>query len=108
MSWDGVNRRKSTSNGFCNGHIELVENVAVIKTTIENVDKRINGSIDDIHDHIKSGVAWRLSIIGVAGMLILQIIVLSSMWGRLCTIVEINTKRITTLEDMFPRAIQGK
>jgi hypothetical protein len=88
---------------FCKDHITLVADIAVIKTTTEAIDKRINGSIDDIHDHIKAGSNWRLGIVGVGVMVIIQTLALSFMWGQLCRTVEINSGRITAMEDLHPR-----
>jgi hypothetical protein len=45
--------------------------IARVEERLISVDKRINGSIDDIHDHIKHGQNWRMSIIGiVVGLLV--------------------------------------
>ena len=80
--------------------------IEVIKTTVINLDKRINGSIDDIEKHISSGKGWRVGIVGVAVMIIIQTITLASMWGRLCRTVEVNTVRIFDLEVLHPRTVK--
>lgn len=87
----------------CEEHTELVSNIAVIKNTVINLDKRINGSIDAIEKHIQRGVAYRIGIISVGAMFILQTLILASMWGRLCKTVEVDTKRIDILEEIHPR-----
>jgi hypothetical protein len=87
----------------CPEHDDLLVTITRIDTTLLNVDKRINGSIDDIKKHIEHGQAWRMGIIGVAAMVIIQTLVLSSMWGKLVRTVEVNTGRIDGLEDLHPR-----
>lgn len=86
---------------FCPEHPSMCEklektyvNTEVTKVKVEAIDKRINGSIDDIHDHIKSGQGWRMGIMGLAGMLLIQILVFASMWGKLTNIVETNTRQV--------------
>jgi len=88
---------------YCVDHVKLVEDVAIIKTTALALDKRINGSIDEIQKHIEHGTAWRVAIIGVFAMMMIQILILSSMWGRLCKTVEVNTVRLNDLEEIHPR-----
>lgn len=87
---------------FCDGHIQLCEDIAIIKTTTSNLDKRINGSIDDIKHHIESGSAWRMSIVGLALTLILtvgvQVGAFLYLWGQISKQVEVNTARIYDLE----------
>jgi hypothetical protein len=45
--------------GFCEGHIKLCEDIAVIKTTLLNLDKRINGSMDNFAKHIEESSQFR-------------------------------------------------
>lgn len=87
----------------CAQHEQLFSDTQVIKERVINLDKRINGSIDAIEKHISTGVAWRMGIIGVAAMMIIQSLILASMWGRICRTVEINSGRIGELEALFPR-----
>jgi hypothetical protein len=94
MSWDGTERRKI---GFCDQHIELVSTLARIEERVINIDKRINGSIDDIKVHIEHGNRWRLAITSVALSLILAIISGVFAYGKLCGLVEDNTQEIARL-----------
>jgi hypothetical protein len=62
----------------CPQHSNLMSEIANLRVAtarieerVINIDKRINGSIDDIHDHIKHGQNWRMSIVGtIVGVLI--------------------------------------
>ena len=62
---------------------QMAEDIAVIRNTLTAVDRRINGSIDDIKEHIEHGSKWRMAIIGVAGMVILNIILFSYGYGNI-------------------------
>jgi hypothetical protein len=88
---------------FCKDHINLMSGVVRIEEKVVAIDKRINGSIDDIHDHIKAGIAYRIGIISVAAMLVIQTITLAFMWGQLCRTVEVNSGRIAAIENLHPR-----
>lgn len=90
---------------YCQDHIEIVKGIEVIKERVITIDKRINGSIDDIQKHIEHGQGWRAGIIGVALMVIIQTLILASMWGRLCKTVEVNSERVKAIEDLHPRLI---
>jgi hypothetical protein len=82
----------------------MMVKVAVIETSVKNTEKTIKSSILAVANHIKSGQAWRIGIVGVAGMVIIQSLILASMWGRLCRTVEVNSERIVVLEALHPRS----
>jgi len=65
----------------CLRHDELIEQLckdvhtlmidtAIVKERVLAVDKRVNGSIDDIKEHIEHGSKWRLAIVGLASLII--------------------------------------
>ena len=58
--------------------------IGYIKATVEAIDKRINGSIDDIQRHITNGQKWRITIMTVALALILNVVAFAYMYGQLC------------------------
>ena len=64
-----------------------------LKATIENLDKRINGSLHAIQKHMDDGKGWRMSIVGIIFAMIVQIVTFAFMWGGLNKQVEINTAR---------------
>ena len=69
-----------------------------LKVSVENLDKRINGSLIAIQKHMDDGKGWRLSIIGVVFAIIVQIVTFAFMWGGLNKQVEINTQRWADLK----------
>ena len=91
MSWDGIDRR---SDGT-----EIRERLARIEEKVIAIDKRINGSIDDIKTHIEHGIRWRLAIAGVAVSLLLSIMSGVYAYGKLCGLVEDNTQEIARLRN---------
>ena len=82
---------------------DLLTRLARIEEKIIAVDKRINGSIEEIEKHIEHGQAWRLAIIGVAGLLIFQSLVFASMWGKLCSAVDRNSSLLDKIIEIRPK-----
>jgi hypothetical protein len=112
MAWDGIERR---TRGFCEAHLPMREDIIYIKTKLDNIDKRINGSIDDIHQHIEESNKFRemilthdvdiknfkgtkmasiLTLTGVIGLIV------TAIWwgGTINRQIEINTKRLDRIE----------
>jgi hypothetical protein len=88
--------------------IDLIyTNTEISKTKIDALDKRINGSINDIEKHIERGSAWRIAIVcSAVGWIIalaIQVAGFCYMWGQLTKMVEINTGRISAIEILHPR-----
>jgi len=86
---------------YCKDHVTLCEDMAIVKTTVINLDKRINGSIDDINDHIKNGSKWRLAIIGVSATIIINIFIAVYWYGRL-------SERVDTLHSVIITNVEAK
>jgi hypothetical protein len=108
MGYEGVERRKASMVGL--SHEELMERISELHTSVavnteatKNLDKRINGALDGIAKHIDHGERWRASIIAIIATLLINIA--TSIWwaSALGKVVEINTARITKLEDLHPR-----
>ncbi len=72
------------SEGKCDQHEKLFGLVSRIDERTISIDKRINGSIDDIEKHIERGTSWRIGILGVAVGLIIQVIAFAYMYGQIC------------------------
>ena len=68
----------------CPQHEELFGLVSRIDERTIAIDRRINGSIDDIEKHIERGTSWRIGILGVAVGLIIQVIAFAYMYGQVC------------------------
>jgi benzoyl-CoA reductase/2-hydroxyglutaryl-CoA dehydratase subunit BcrC/BadD/HgdB len=58
----------------------------------------------EIENHIKEGNGWRVTIIGIMITALLQVGTFIYFYGRLTYMVENDSKRLTYLEDMFPRS----
>lgn len=59
--YQGAERRAEPR--YCDSHVKLCEDVAVIKTTVLALDKRINGSIGAVEKHIENSRSRNLMII---------------------------------------------
>jgi hypothetical protein len=73
--------------------------LARIEERLISVDKRINGSIDDITTHIEHGGKWRLAIcialIGLVGVFLTRAVG----WGKMEQQIKVNTDRIAKMEN---------
>lgn len=79
--------------------MKMAEDIASIKATILAIDRRINGSIDDIKLHIAHGTKWRLSIVGVGAGLLISIMTFMHWSGRLCEVVDRHERQLQSTGD---------
>ena len=96
MEYNGEERRKEPR--YCAGHFGFSTSLARIEERLISVDKRINGSIDDITKHIEHGAKWRLTICGLVlgfAIFIFNVVVTQAKTNKL---VEINTEKWKVLE----------
>ena len=87
--------------------ITLCEDVAAIKQRVVALDDRVNGSIDDIHNHIKSGQGWRTTIMVIAFSFVVHLISFSYLYGRTSRIVEENKVNIERLQKNVSTGVRG-
>jgi hypothetical protein len=78
--------------------ITMSEDISSIKSTVQALDRRINGSIDDIKTHIGHGTKWRLSIVGVGASLLIFMGTVVHWSGRICEKVEHHDKQLRSLK----------
>jgi hypothetical protein len=96
--YSGEERRKDSK--FCDGHILFSNTLARVEERLIAIDKRINGSIEDIEKHIEHGGKWRASIIGVGSGLVLAVIGWVFAYGQIAKQVEVNTEKWAKAEDV--------
>lgn len=96
------------SKDYCPDHIKISQDMATIKERVMSLDDKIGTSIKAIEKHISGGAAWRLSILGVAVSLLIQLGGFIYLFGQLNTRVTINTGRIDQIENLHPRVNYGK
>ena len=77
----------------------IQERLARIEERQIAIDRRINGSIDDIKLHISNGQKWRGTILSVCVVIILQFIGFSYMYGSLNKTVAVNEGIVLRLLD---------
>lgn len=93
MAWDGIEKRKDFKlAGFCPAHIGLIEELAIIKTSLKNIERTITEGVT-----FRTGVT--IGIISVAFTLVLQIVLFSFLYGQLNRQVSINTDRLNVIEE---------
>lgn len=109
---------------YCDSHIAMLEkteqthsNTEIIKSRIESLDKRINGSIQDISEHIKESKMYREMVIkhdeaikSIKGTktlvtttlitVILAALGAMAAWGEMHRQVMVNTDRLERLESI--------
>lgn len=76
----------------------ILERLARIEERLIAVDKRINGSIKDIENHIDHGHKWRLTIVAVAVTMLLNIGAGLYQYGKLCEKVEGHSRQIAGIQ----------
>jgi len=96
MEYNGEERRKEPR--YCAGHLGFATSLARIEERLISVDKRINGSIDDITKHIEHGSKWRLAICGLVLGFIIFIYGIITSQAKTNQLVEINTEKWKVLE----------
>ena len=79
---------------YCDGHLDFAQTLARVEERVIAIDRRINGSIDDVKAHIEHSGKWRIGIAGVAIGLIVSIMSAVFFYGKLCSVVEDNTEEI--------------
>jgi hypothetical protein len=89
--YQGEERRKT--GRFCEGHITLCENMAIVKTTVLGLDKRINGTIDSIEKHIENSRGRNLGIILAFLGMITWLFTQGISYGESKKQIQINTDR---------------
>jgi hypothetical protein len=65
---------------------------------VENLDRRINGSLHEMEKHMDSGKGWRAALLGVIVAIFLQIVGFSYLWGGMTSMVSSHEKKISTME----------
>ena len=70
------------------------EDLGIIKSTVRNLDVRINGSMDAISSHITAGHRWRTGIIAIGVTLICNLVGFAYGYGILRSTVEANAESI--------------
>lgn len=94
--YTGPERRSNTR--FCEGHITLCEDIAIVKTTVLNLDKRINGTIDDVKTHINNSRPRNIAIIGVAITIFIFLFNMAVSLGENHRQIQINTEIIKEMQ----------
>lgn len=90
--YEGEERRKLST------HCIHENDWGKMMTSVENLDKRINGSLHQMEKHMEQGHGWRVALIGVIIAIFIQIIGFAYLWGGMSKQVEINTGRLTKVE----------
>jgi hypothetical protein len=92
MGWDGQERRACVArDNFCNQHISLVQDLAVIKTSTKNIENQITQS-----GSFRIGVV--ISLLTIAFSLVIQVTSFAYLYGQLSNQVSVNTDSINILE----------
>lgn len=74
--------------------LQLIEDMAEMRTRIWHIDKRINGTMDVFQDHVKAGVGWRRTIILVVITVIVEVATFAFMFGCMTGRLEGLTKLV--------------
>lgn len=86
MEYTGIERR----HDYCTQE----GNIARIMAGIESVDRRVNGSMESIKDHIRQGEKWRIALVGIVFAGIIQVVSFAYLFGTQQQIVKHNSKAV--------------
>ena len=89
--WDGKERR--TMGGFCPQHTQVIADSAVIKNSVQNIEKMMASK-----DTFKLGVILALIVQSVA--ITGQLIAFAYFYGIQVRQIEINTHRLDIIEEV--------
>ena len=71
---------------------QITERLARIEERQVAIDNRINGSIDDIKEHINASVKWRAYIVGIIVSIVVQAVLFAYTFGNLNKTVSVNER----------------
>jgi len=95
IMWDGTERR--SMNRYCDGHQELREIAIRTEERIIAMDKRINGTVDDVKVHIENSRPRNIAIASILITVFIFLFTLAVNVGRTDKQVEVNTKILQSL-----------
>jgi len=90
--YDGEERRKLRS--YCDGHLEFSNTLARIEERLIAVDRRINGTMDEIKHHIENSRPRNIALIGALLTIVIFLINFSYGLGQTKKQIEINTVKL--------------
>lgn len=97
--WDGIERRSTTR--YCDGHINLCEDMAIVKTTVVSLDKRIGESIRQIEKHIDNSRPRNIAIASALISIILFLLKFSYSLGESNKQINLDTVRLDKIEATY-------
>jgi hypothetical protein len=98
IMYTGEERRKEVR--YCEGHITLCEDMAIVKTTVLALDKRINGTIGAVERHIENSRGRNIAIgTALVGIIIFMLNFAYNL-GESKKQISINTERWTKFMEM--------
>ena len=93
MAWDGNERRQNVRE-FCGQHIGMTNDIVEIKTILKNIEKATTQGIT-------FKTAMVSSMVGIVVTILIQLAIFSYLYGQLVKQVEVNTGRLTKIENVL-------
>ncbi len=90
--WDGQERR--SQQPYCGGHLEFSNTLVRIEERLIAVDRRINGTIDEVKHHIENSRGRNIAIGTALVTIVIFLINFSYGLGQTKKQVEVNTVRL--------------
>ena len=90
--YNGPERRNQPQ--FCGGHLEFSNTLVRIEERLIAVDKRINGTIDDVTHHIENSRPRNIALIGTLVTILIFLINFSYGLGQTKKQIEVNTVKL--------------
>lgn len=80
------------------------EDIGYIKSTLASLDRRVNGSMDSIKEHIKQGDGWRKAIAGIILAGIIQVVSCAFLFGTMFSEIQHNK---SVVEKYIDQQVKG-
>uniref|UniRef100_A0A6M3L9K1 Uncharacterized protein n=1 Tax=viral metagenome TaxID=1070528 RepID=A0A6M3L9K1_9ZZZZ len=90
--WDGQERR--SQQPYCRGHLEFSNTLVRIEERLIAVDRRINGTIDDVKHHIENSRPRNIALIGALLTIVIFLINFSYGLGQNQKQIAVNTIKL--------------
>jgi hypothetical protein len=91
---------------FCEGHQELREIMIRVEERQIAMDKRVNGTVDDIKTHIQNSRPRNIAIVGLAITIFIWLFNIAGDLGAKGRQIEVNTKRWDRLLEKSPVVVE--
>lgn len=101
LIYEGSERRLNTQKAIASldkKTVQIEGKIDLVNEKITNLDKRINGSLESIASHILESKGWRTAIVGIIGVLLVNLASAIFYYGY-------TVSKVNNLEDLVKKIV---